>query len=113
MLKETGYCHHVWKGNYIIRVKVKDKDLQYTKAKTTVTTTTTLVPLFSYDIFQHEVQKMVIASNLPFQTSEHPYFHCLLNLLMPRIHISSATTLRQNIYIYVAEIQGKLIRSLP
>jgi len=56
--------------------------------------------------------KMVIASNLPSQTIEHPQFHRLLNVLRPRIHIPSATTLMRNIYDYAAEIQGNLKRSL-
>jgi len=64
--KEGGYCQHVWKCNYIIRAKVEDRDSHYTKAKTEVRTTTALVPQFSDDIFQHELMKMVIGSNLPF-----------------------------------------------
>ena len=111
--KEGEYCQHVWQGNSIIRAKVEDRDSQYTKAKTTVTTTTALVPQFSDDIFQHELMKTVIASNLPFQTIEHPQFHRLLNVPRPRIHIPSATTLRRNIYDCSAEIQGNLKRSLP
>jgi len=110
---EGGYCQHVWEGNYIIHAKVEDRDSQYTKANTTVTTTTALVTQFGDDILQHELQKTVIASNLPFRTIEHPQFHRLLNVLRPRIHIPSATTLRRNIYDYAAEIQGKLMRSLP
>jgi len=111
--KEGGYCQHVWEGNYIIRAKVEDRDSQYTKAKTTVTTTTVLVPQFSNDIFQHEIMKTVIASNLPFRTIEHAQLHCLLNVFRPRIHIPSATRLQRNIYDYAAEFQGKLKRSLP
>jgi len=110
--KEGGYCQHVWERNYIIRAKVEDRDSQYIKAKTTVTSTTALVPQFSDYIFQHELMKMVIASNLPFRTIEHPQLHHLLNVLRPRIHIPSATTLRRNIYDYAAEIQEKLMRSL-
>jgi len=64
--KEGGYCQHVWEDNYIILAKVEDRDSQYTKAKTTVTTTTALVPQFSDDIFQHELNKTGMASNLPF-----------------------------------------------
>jgi len=92
--KEGGYRQHVWEGNYIVRAKLEDRDSQYTKAKTTVTTTTALVPQFSDDIFQHELMKTVIASNLPFRTIQRPQFHRLLNVLRPRIHIPSATTLR-------------------
>jgi len=109
---EGGYFQHVWEGNYIIRAKVEDRDLQYTKAKTAVTATTALVSQFSDDILPHELMKTVIASNLPFRTFKHPQFHHLLNVLRPRIHIPSATTLRRNIYDYAVEIQGKLKRSL-
>ena len=39
-------------------------------------------------------------------------FHRLLNVLRPRNHIPSATTLHRNIYDYAAEFQGKVKRSM-
>ena len=56
---------------------------------------------------------MVIAANLPFRTLEHPQFHHLLNLLRPKTHIPTPTTIRRSIHEYRKEVHQKLRKALP